>query len=182
MIYLHIIADSTRHCHKLLRWVARARLGQFLGFSPKHSSTVGIIRNIETGYCSTQFHVVFDQLFTTVASNRRHCDLSVAGSNPASVSIFSIYNYETWMDLLSKSRKNLLLDHNEERPPPAPCSKQKHRPLTPSTLEDYDSDDDDDNDDNSDTARIDEPPADSTWSTAYVFNFCDVSIRIRVQQ
>ena len=45
------------------------RRGQFVGVSPKHSSTVGRILNVRTGHVSPQFHVVFDDLFTSVPSD-----------------------------------------------------------------------------------------------------------------
>jgi hypothetical protein len=52
--------------HKMPKWEPRARQGQFLGFSDKHSSTIGILRNLTTGFISAQYHVVYDALFTTV--------------------------------------------------------------------------------------------------------------------
>ncbi|KAL7478274.1 hypothetical protein ACHAW6_004049 [Cyclotella cf. meneghiniana] len=41
-------------------------MGQFLGFSKEHSSTVALVRNLHTGYVSPQYHVVFDNKFETV--------------------------------------------------------------------------------------------------------------------
>ena len=41
-------------------------MGQFLGFSTQHSSTVALVRNLHTGYVSPQYHVVFDDKFETV--------------------------------------------------------------------------------------------------------------------
>ena len=51
---------------KLPKWAPRARRGQYLGVSPSHSSTVGLILNIATGYVSPQYHVVYDDLFSSV--------------------------------------------------------------------------------------------------------------------
>eukprot|EP00956_Cyclotella_meneghiniana_P020859 scaffold37342_cov71-Cyclotella_meneghiniana.AAC.1 len=51
---------------KLPKWNRRARMGQFLGFSKQHSSTVALVRNLHTGYVSPQYHVVFDDNFETV--------------------------------------------------------------------------------------------------------------------
>ena len=53
---------------KIPKWAPRARRGQFLGFSKQHSSTIALLRNLQTGYVSPQFHVVFDERFTTVHS------------------------------------------------------------------------------------------------------------------
>ena len=41
-------------------------MGQFVGFSEQHSSLVALVRNLETGHVSPQYHVVFDDKFETV--------------------------------------------------------------------------------------------------------------------
>ena len=51
---------------KLPKWTPRARRGQFLGYSPQHSTLVGRILNLSTGSVTPQFHVVYDDLFSTV--------------------------------------------------------------------------------------------------------------------
>jgi hypothetical protein len=51
---------------KIPKWDPRSARGQFLGFSTEHSSTVGLIRNLRTGSVTRQFHVVHDEMFTTV--------------------------------------------------------------------------------------------------------------------
>jgi hypothetical protein len=53
---------------KLPKWVAHAHRGQFLGFSTQHSSTVGKILNLCTGYVSPQYHAVYDKMYSTVTS------------------------------------------------------------------------------------------------------------------
>ena len=50
---------------KLPKWKKRSRIGMYLGNSPEHSSSVGQILNLSTGAVSPQFHVVYDELFTT---------------------------------------------------------------------------------------------------------------------
>ena len=52
--------------HKIPKWDPRAKRGQFLGFSKRHSTTVGLIRNLKTGSVSPQYHVVYDDLFHTI--------------------------------------------------------------------------------------------------------------------
>eukprot|EP00977_Amphora_coffeiformis_P019172 scaffold6982_cov86-Amphora_coffeaeformis.AAC.2 len=54
---------------KIPKWEPRSRQGQFLGFSKEHATTIGLIRNTRTGYISPQFHVVYDEQFTTVTSD-----------------------------------------------------------------------------------------------------------------
>ena len=41
-------------------------MGIYAGRSPAHASSVGLILNPRTGHASPQFHVVYDDLFTTV--------------------------------------------------------------------------------------------------------------------
>ena len=48
------------------KWEPRSRLGIYVGHSPAHAGTVALILNPRTGHVSPQFHVVFDDLFTTV--------------------------------------------------------------------------------------------------------------------
>ena len=46
----------------------RARRGQFLGFSKHHSTQIGLIRNLRSGSITPQYHVAYDDLFTTVTN------------------------------------------------------------------------------------------------------------------
>ena len=55
---------------KLPRWEPRSKIGQFVGRSSLHSSTVALIKNTETGKISPQFHTVFDDHFTTLSVNK----------------------------------------------------------------------------------------------------------------
>jgi hypothetical protein len=59
----------------------------FMGLSPKHSSDVPRILNLTSGHISPQFHVVFDDSFSTVES------IGVDESAP-----------EFWRDLVLESR------------------------------------------------------------------------------
>ena len=54
---------------KIPKWEPRSRGAQFVGYSPLHSSTVGLVRNLRTGNISPQFHVVYDDFFETVHSS-----------------------------------------------------------------------------------------------------------------
>jgi hypothetical protein len=77
------VAPHVRHCHTfscpvyvldgklqagqpLPKWDDRARIGLFIGFSPRHSRKVALVLNLMTGHVSPQFHVVFDDLFETL--------------------------------------------------------------------------------------------------------------------
>ena len=54
---------------KIPKWAPRSRRGAFMGFSPKHSTLVGLILNLRTKSITPQFHVVFDDSFSSVHSN-----------------------------------------------------------------------------------------------------------------
>ena len=64
----YVLSPTLQDGKKIPKWVSKARRGQFLGFSRNHSSTIGLLRNLQTGSISPQFHVVFDELFSTVNS------------------------------------------------------------------------------------------------------------------
>ncbi|KAL7547062.1 hypothetical protein ACHAWF_010384 [Thalassiosira exigua] len=48
------------------KWEPRSRLGIYVGHSPAHAGSVALVLNPATGHVSPQFHVVFDDNFTTV--------------------------------------------------------------------------------------------------------------------
>ncbi len=37
-----------------------------MGHSAQHASSVGLVRNLQTGHISPQFHVVYDDFFETI--------------------------------------------------------------------------------------------------------------------
>ncbi|KAL7447818.1 hypothetical protein ACHAXS_000095, partial [Conticribra weissflogii] len=53
------------------KWEPRARLGIYVGCSPNHAGNVALVLNPKTGLVSPQFHVVFDDEFTTVPHLRK---------------------------------------------------------------------------------------------------------------
>ena len=48
------------------KWNTKARMGMYLGSSPRHSKKVALVLNLQTGHVSPQFHVKFDDLFETL--------------------------------------------------------------------------------------------------------------------
>lgn len=66
---VYVLDPTLQNGKKLPKWNRRARMGQFLGYSRQHSSTVALVRNLHTGYVSPQYHVVFDDKFETVFHN-----------------------------------------------------------------------------------------------------------------
>ena len=51
---------------KLPKWQPRSRRGIFLGFSPDHSTLMGLVLNLATLSITGQYHTVIGDLFTTV--------------------------------------------------------------------------------------------------------------------
>ena len=54
---------------KIPKWNLRSRRGVNMGFNKIHSTKVKLVLNLLTGSISPQFHVVFDDMFSTVMSS-----------------------------------------------------------------------------------------------------------------
>lgn len=74
---VYVLEPTLQDGKKLPRWQPRSKLGQFLGRSKVHASSVGLIRNLKTGKISSQFHVVYDDHFTTLSVNKRPGDVAI---------------------------------------------------------------------------------------------------------
>ena len=66
-----VLKQKLKDGQKITKFNRRARMGQFLGFSDQHSSTVALVRNLATNFVSPQFHVIFDDLFSSIYSYLR---------------------------------------------------------------------------------------------------------------
>ena len=71
-----------------------------MGRSKAHASSVGLIRNIETGSITSQFHVVYDDRFSTVKSGWMDQDQKI--------------KIEIWKKLFQGSREHLLENEQDE--------------------------------------------------------------------
>ena len=65
---VYVLDPQLQQGRKLPRWEPRARRGIFMGYSTVHSSDVPLVLNLHTGHISPQYHVVFDDSFSTVPS------------------------------------------------------------------------------------------------------------------
>jgi hypothetical protein len=65
---IFVFEPSLRQGHKIPKWKPRSRVGIYLGMSPEHASTVPLVLSTTTGLISPQFHVIFDNQFTTTES------------------------------------------------------------------------------------------------------------------
>ena len=66
------------------KWDEQVRVGAYIGRSPIHAGNVSLILNLSTGHFSPQFHVVFDETFSTVPSLKMD-QLHLPGSSSAKI-------------------------------------------------------------------------------------------------
>ena len=70
---VYVLDPKLQDGKKLPKWDPRARRGMYLGVSQDHSSTsVSNVLNLRTGHISPQFHMVFDDRFTTINNPEGH--------------------------------------------------------------------------------------------------------------
>ena len=68
---VYVLNPTLQAGNKIPRWEPRSRRGVFCGLSTLHSSEVFQVLNLSTGSITTQYHVVLDDLFSTVPSIAR---------------------------------------------------------------------------------------------------------------
>ncbi len=68
---VYVLDPKIQDGHKLPKWRPQSRRAQYMGYSPLHASTVGLVRNLVTGNVSPQFHLVYDDWFETVHSTEQ---------------------------------------------------------------------------------------------------------------
>ena len=94
---VYVLAPKLKDGKKIPKWEPRSRRGQYMGVSPMHASTVGLVRNLQTGSITPQFHVVYNDFFETV-----HAEESEAPKE--------------WGELLEFSRFKSVYDEEAEVP------------------------------------------------------------------
>ena len=103
----YVLDPKLQDGKKLPKWQARARRGQYRGVSPDHSSTIGRILNLRSGFISPQYHVIYDDLFSTVPNAESGGTLE-----PALDGSF-------WRNLIATGYESLLPDeHDDDEPLP----------------------------------------------------------------
>jgi hypothetical protein len=60
-----VLEASLQDGHCIPKWKPRSRMAIYLGNSPDHASTVPLVLNPTTGLVSPQYHLVFDNHFST---------------------------------------------------------------------------------------------------------------------
>ena len=89
-----MLTDSARE-NKSPKWDPCSRVGIYLDHSPTHAGSVALVLNPRTLHVSPQYHVVFDETFSTVPSIRDGTILS------------------NWSDLVKESDELHCEDANE---------------------------------------------------------------------
>jgi len=118
------------------KWKHRARIGAYLGVSPRHSRQVALVLSLETGHVSPQFHCLFDDLCEMLrpsAGNPRALSRwqVKTGFVQTSVNDFAapetIINDEVEFDRVDHDLPSIVQDQNDETneqadnlPPPSP--------------------------------------------------------------
>ena len=64
----YVLDPALQDGKKIPKWRPRSRRGVFVGLSRKHASSIPLVLNCTTLAISAQFHVVFDDWFTSVLS------------------------------------------------------------------------------------------------------------------
>ena len=81
---VYVLDPKLQDEKKIPKFNPCSRWGQYLGQSTAHSSTIGRILNLRTGWVSPQYHVVYDDLFTTVPNAESGGLLELSQFNPTS--------------------------------------------------------------------------------------------------
>ena len=63
---VYVLDSRGQSDSKIPKWEPRSRLGINLGFSPFHASSVSLVLNPHTGLVSPQFHIFYDDDFSTL--------------------------------------------------------------------------------------------------------------------
>ena len=66
---VYVLDPRLQDGFKIPRWEPRSRRGIYMGVSPLHASTVGLILNPNSNRLSPQFHCIYDDYFETVHHN-----------------------------------------------------------------------------------------------------------------
>jgi hypothetical protein len=67
--YFYALDGRIQSGKKAKKWEVRARVAIYLGSSPQHARIVGLVLSLTTGLVSPQFHVKYDESFSTLRNN-----------------------------------------------------------------------------------------------------------------
>jgi hypothetical protein len=66
---VYVLQTTLQDAKKLPKWQKKSWQGIFLGFSTNHSTNVSFVLNPETGSITPQYHVYFDEKFSTTPTD-----------------------------------------------------------------------------------------------------------------
>jgi len=65
----YVLDPKLREGGKIPKWAPRSHCGQYMGHSTIHTSSVGLVRHLQTAHISPQFHMVYNDYFETIHSD-----------------------------------------------------------------------------------------------------------------
>ncbi|CAJ1940544.1 unnamed protein product [Cylindrotheca closterium] len=112
---VYVLDKQMQDGKKLPRWKPRSTRQIYVGMSKRHASSVPLCLNPDTGAITTQFHIVFDPTFSTVATN---------------VDNLPDFGSEAWSKLFGDSVYQYVLDDPEDPLHPPDPTDDPPPPLT----------------------------------------------------
>ena len=94
-----VLEPALQDHKKLPKWYPHSCCGIFLSYSPEHSSSVGLVLNPNSGHVSPQYHLVYDDTFSTVPNAEGGVGFEL-----------ELFNQETWNRLIASG-------HDRHLPP-----------------------------------------------------------------
>ena len=113
------------------KWDPRSRLGAYLGHSPCHAGSVALVLNPKTLHVSPQFHVAFDDTFSTIpylASSDVPPNWSILVKESEAASQQDYDLARTWMDSQQNPLKYLQDQEGEGSIPDGDAEKRTRHP------------------------------------------------------
>jgi hypothetical protein len=127
---VYVLDKTISDGKKLPRWKPRSSRQMYVGMSSKHASTVPLCLNLDTGAITPQFHVVFDENFSTVTTTPS--DLPEFAS-PAWTELFGTSTFQYVLDEDDAAAEDSHLDSSVPpiRQPNISAAFDHHRPPQP---------------------------------------------------
>jgi len=148
---VYVLDPRLQDGRKIPRWQPRSRRGVFVGFSKTHASTIPLILNVHTLSISPQFHVVFDDWFSTIPRiSPEPIDPNIDPNTPPAA-WYDLFEIETsrfrldfdtdddpglsdeWLDADELEHRRYLARQDIARHAPPPDSDQRESLVPPAT-------------------------------------------------
>jgi len=123
---VYVLDPKLQDGKKLPKWEPRARRGMYLGVSSQHStSTIARVLNLRTGHISPQFHMVFDDKFSTINNQESSGLVDPARFDADSWERLVESGYELYLDPEEQDRPDL--DDSWLTPNERTIRQERHR-------------------------------------------------------